>query len=166
MPERKVVGFQYTIEVLDKFGEVKSSETVHNLMPTAALNYILGAAFNGVSPFTNWYMGLYGANRAPIASDTMTTLMADCAEDVSYSETTRPQVVFAAAADGTITNAANSNTFSFTSNATVRGIFITTSPTKGSNTGLLISAVLQSTAKTPEAGETIRAEGGFTFASV
>lgn len=161
------VGFIYTVELYDKFGNLKSTETVENLIPTVMLNYFLDTAFKGGSAFSTWYLSLYTANRTPVAADTMTTLMADCVEDTVYTVTggARKTIAFASVADAELT-VSSENTFEFASASTIRGAFITTNPTRGNNSGLLGSAVLFQTAKTPAAGETLRVPLGFSFTSV
>ena len=165
--ELSKVGFSYTVELIGRDGKVKSAETVHNLIPTAALNYLLDTSFRGGSAFSTWYLSLYTANRTPVAADTMATLMADCSEDTVYTTTgnARQTITFSAAADGELL-VPSANVFEFASAATIRGGFISSSGTRGSTAGLLMSAVLFSVPKTPAAGESLRVPVGFSFYSV
>jgi len=54
--EIQKVGFVYTVERLGPDGEVLSVQTVHNIMPTVELNYMLSAAFTGGAQYSTWYL--------------------------------------------------------------------------------------------------------------
>ena len=160
-------GFIYAIEHIGVDRQVKSVETVHNIVPNLGVDYIIGAAFTGAGQYTNWYIGLYGATRTPVVADTMTTLLADCVEDTVYTTTggARPLITFPAVADGVLTTAVSPNILAFPSASTVRGAFITTNITRGNNAGLLISAVLFPSPKVMAAGEYLRVPVGFALVS-
>ena len=159
-------GFVYSIEHLDKDGAIKSVELVENIIPTVGLDYLLGAAFKGTSQFTAWYLGLFGAAHTPIAGDTMTTLLSDCAEIVSYTGTTRQDITFPAVSVGALVTTATPNVFAFASGATVRGAFITSNPTWSNTSGLLVSEILFLSPKVLAAGESLRVPLGFSLVSV
>ena len=140
--EIQKVGFVYTIERLGPDGKFLPSQVVHNIMPTVELNYILAAAFTGGSQYSTWYLGLYGNNYQPIATDTMITFMAACGEIKSYTGTARQSITFPAVANATLTTLASPNIFEFATGTTVRGAFISSSPTWDGTTGVFCSGVL------------------------
>jgi hypothetical protein len=164
--EQCALGFVYTIEHIGVDGKIKSVERVHNLVPTGGLNYILGAALKGESQFATWYLGLYDNNYSPVAGDTMASLIAACGENQDYTGTARKTLVFPAIANGGVDTLSAPNTFAFTSSETIRGGFISSGPTWGGTTGLLVSAVLFPSPKIVAAGESLRVPVGFSFVSV
>jgi hypothetical protein len=155
-------GFVFTIDYPDEDGRIVQVK-LPNLMPTAAINYMIAAAFTGGSAYATFYLGLYGNARVPLATDTMTTFMADCGEIVNYTGTARPAIVFPPVANGTLSTAAAPNSFTFAADYTVRGVFITTSPTWNGTSGLLVSARLLPSPKTGTADEPLTAPVGFSF---
>ena len=158
------IGFTYHVEHLGRDGSVLAVERVHNIIPTVGLNYFLSTALAGGSAFTSWYLGLFEAQRTPLAGDTMTSLLADCDEVISYTQTTgRQAVTFGSVSGGSIDTTASPNVFVFPTGATVRGAFITTTPGLGGTTGLLLSAGLFNVTKTLDAGESLRVPAGFDF---
>src|SRR6056297_1002619 len=117
MIEENKIGFIYTIEHVGVDGKVKSTEQVHNIIPTVGVNYILSSAIAAGSQFASWYIGLYTANRTPLATDTMTTLLADCAETALYESATRPEATFSEVTNGAVTTIASPTIFTFTASA-------------------------------------------------
>ena len=160
-------GFVYTVEHIGVDGKIKSVEKVHNLMPTVALDYILNASFKGGSQYSTFYLSVFTANYTPQASDTMTTFIASCSEDTTYttSGTNRLTLTLPAVVGSAITTSASPNEFAYTGAATIRGGFITTGLTRGATAGLLVSAVLFSSAKVLAAGESLRVPIGFALVS-
>lgn len=159
-------GFIYTPAHLDRDGNVLSVEEAPNIIPTVGLNYLLGAAFTGVSPFTTWYLGLFDNEWTPVAADTMTTLVGNAGENVAYTGTTRQTIVFPAVSAGALSTLADPNVFEFTSSETIRGAFISSGPTWNNTTGLLISAVIFPSPKVISSGESLRVPVGFGLVSV
>lgn len=169
MNERFKLGFTYTFEHYGVDGKLKSSETVLNLMPDEMVAYFLNAGLKGGSQYTSFYIGVYEANRTPVAADTMTTLLADCTESTSYTVTggNRQLLVLPAPSAGVISTAADPNILVFTAPCTIRGGFVTTGITRGATAGMLCSAVKLSAAKTiTEAGESLKVPVGFGFVAV
>ena len=166
MNEERKIGFVYTIEHIGVDGKVKSVEEVRNLIPTEGLNYILSASLKAASQFPNWYVGLYTANRTPVAGDSMTTFIADCVESAEYGETSRPIAVFPDVASGALTTSADPTIFTFATGATITGGFLTSGVTINSNAGLLISAVKFSSPKVIAAGELLRVPVGIALATI
>lgn len=159
------LGFVYTVECIDKDGNVKWTEEVHNIIPTEGQNYFINASMANAVRYASWYVGIYNNNYAPVASDTMATLAVSGSENVSYSEATRPAFTLNAVANGLVTNYDNPAEFTFTADSTVRGGFITSSSVKGGTTGLLLSAALFSSPRSVLTGEGLRVKAGMQLTS-
>lgn len=160
------IGFVYTLEHIGADGKVLSSELIDNIIPIVGLDYMIGSAFKGTSQFTAFYLGVFGTNYAPAATDTMTTLIASCGELSSYGKAARDTITFPAISSSTITTVASPNEFTFAAGETIRGAFISSSPTLNGTAGLLVSAVLFPSPKVLSAGDTLRVPVGFSLASV
>lgn len=158
-------GFTYTIECVDKHGNVKWTEEIHNIIPTEAQNYFITAALNGGTRYTTWYVGVYENNYAPTVSDTMATFAASAAEITVYDESARPVFTPGSVASGLVTNYDAPAEFTFNAAKTVRGGFIASSSTKGGTTGLLLSAALFSSSRSVLDEEGLRVKAGLQLAS-
>lgn len=118
----------------------------HNLVPTEGLNHVLDVVLHGVTPVATWYIALYAGAVDPSASWTAANVTANSTEITSgaegYSESTRVAYNEAAAAAGSITNAANKAQFTIVTATTlnVNGIFLASASAKGATTGALFSA--------------------------
>lgn len=165
MIEKTKGGFTYTLECIGVDGKTKWKDTFHNLLPDVGRDYIMGAAMNGSSQFTTWYIGLYENARTPVTGDTMVTLLADAGETTDYGAT-RLTLTPDSLSGGVWSNAGSPAQATFTASATIRGGFITSGSTVGSTTGLLLSAALASTAKTVAAGEILRVTAGWSLTSI
>jgi len=158
-------GWVYQVEHVARDGSVKSVETVKNLMPTNARNYVLNASFKGGTQYATLYLGLYDNNRTPVAGDTMVEVAAEYGENVDYTGSERATISLPAVANGATNTLSSPNEFNFTTSESIRGAFISSSPTWSGSTGVLISAVLFSSPKTVGNGETLRVPVGFALLS-
>lgn len=159
------LGFVYVYECIGVDGEVKWVAREENLIPDVGRDYVLNAALNGGAQFSTWYIGLYEANRTPIVSDTMVTLMADCQEIVSY---TSPGNLRLALTDDPLSGGVWSNLgtkaeFAFTAAKDVYGGFVCSNAAQGSSAGLLLSAVKNGSPKPVENGEILRVTAGLSL---
>lgn len=155
------VGFRYTLEHIATDGSIISTEVVDNLIPDEGRDYMLAAAMLAGSQFPTWYLGLYTEERIPVVGDDMASLLGDAVESVTYDGSVRLPLVTDALNDGLFSNASTPAEFDYLVSAeTVRGGFITSSPTRGTTTGLLLSAVLFPSPKILEAGATLRVTAG------
>jgi hypothetical protein len=126
-------------------------------------DYLIAAGQNGGTAITTWYIGVYTNAHVPVATDTMTTLLADAGEITTYTGGTRKALAPDAVVNGVWSNAAASLMFEFPAGATIRGVFITSNPVIGSTTGTLMSADLLSSPKVPTAGESVKITAGMTL---
>lgn len=151
---KKKVGFSYRVEVLGADGLVKDTSIAHNLLPMEAVNYLFSTGFSGGTPNTGWYGGLFKTPYEPQDGDTMQRVIDTALEFTQYESATRPRIEFAPAANGKVIGAPVLVTF--TAPGTVYGGFLTTSPVKGSASGLLGSIALFSAPKQLGVGDALR----------
>lgn len=127
-------------EYQDKYGTEK------NLLTTEGLNHLLMVALSDTAKLNDFYLALYANNYTPTSALTAANFAATAGEIVSptegYSESTRPQWNPEPAAGGAIDNYANKAAFNIvtTSEVTIRGAALLSDWTKGSTSGVLISA--------------------------
>lgn len=159
-------GFTYTVEHLSADGEVKHSETFHNLMPYQGLNHLLDVGLRGGAQNSQWYIGIYEASYAPEAGDVAASFAATAGEITAYNGATRQQLYLAAPVNGAADNTALRAEFAMTSAKTVRGAFIVSSPTKGGTDGVLVSAAQFPSPKPVQQGDVLRLTAGFNFISI
>ena len=135
---------KFTVQCLDKDGNLKWELESKNLVVNVGLQYMAGAALTGTSPITTWYIGLYGAgaSNAPAAGNTMAS-HGTWTEETGYSNANRPTATFVAATNANpsvVTNSASPAAFNINATATIGGAFLTSDNTKGGFTGTLFSA--------------------------
>lgn len=159
------LGFVYTVEAFDAAGNHLGTDTVHNLVPSEGVDKFLDILFNAATQLS-WFIGIYGNNYAPLASNTAANFPALAGELTAYESLTRPAFDPGAAAAGVVTNALAKAEFVMTSDAIVRGGFISSSSVKGGTTGTLASAVLFPTARQPGVGGTLRVTAGFQITPI
>ena len=167
MDEEYKVGFVYTPTHIGEDGQIISQQEIHNLMPAEMITYMLNAALRSGAQYGTYYLSLFENNYTPLPGDTMATFMAACGENVTYTTTgtNRLTLTLPAPVGGSITTSASPNSFDFTGAATIRGAFITTGLTRGSNTGLLVSAALFASPFTLANLGSLRVPVGFALVS-
>ena len=160
-----MLGFVYRYECIDKDGNVKWTMREENLIPDVGRDYFLNAGLNGGTQYSTWYIGLYEANRTPVSADTMTSLIADCQESTSYTTTGNARLTLNddALSAGVWSNVGSPAEFTFTASKTIYGGFVSSNATRSSTSGLLLSAVKNSSPKTIETGEILRVTAGLSL---
>lgn len=130
------------------------------------IHYVLEVAFrDGTAPdpvqISAWFAGLIdNASFTGVANgDTMASHAGWIETHTTYSEATRIADAFTAAATRRITT---SFSFTMTTTITVRGIFITSSSTKGGTTGTLFSTALFASPPTLVSGNVLTANYSLT----
>lgn len=158
------MGFTYVVREFSPSGDLVSQTEHINLIPVEGLNYIVETALKNGTPVPAVYVGLFSGDYTPTALDTMATFPAAATESTAYSSTTRPVVTLGSVSNGAVDNTAAVNTFTGTTDGTlIRGGFVSSSPTKGGTSGVLLSAVRFSTPKALDSGG--RLEVSVVFAS-
>ena len=160
------IGFEYTIEVINKEGEVTDREVVHNLMPIEGMNHLLAVLLLGASQNASWHIGLYDTPYTPVAGDVAATFPTLAGEATGYANSQRMLFEGASPVGGTLDNAANPAEFEFTAENEIHGGFISSSAAKGSTSGVLLSAVRFTTPKSVEPTSILRVTAGFALVSM
>ena len=102
---------------------------------------------------TAWYLSLHDGATGETGANEVDT------------GTERGTITLPTVAAGATNTIASPNEFDFTSTQSVRGAFISSSPTWSGSTGLLVSAVLFPSPKALVSGETLRVPCGFAVVS-
>lgn len=115
------VGSIYAFECYDRDGNLKWTETVHNLVTDAGLDDLLSKYFKGSSYTAAFYAGLKSTG-TPSAADTL-------ASHVSWTEITgytgnRQTLVLGSVTGQSVDNLASKAVFPITADATIAGAFV------------------------------------------
>lgn len=165
-----IPGFKYLVEVLDAEGRVQESSIEENIIPLEGMRRIAGLLTGdvGYTPTDEWFIGLIGAAITVDEDTTSTIVTANGTENTSYTESTREAWVFAYDDEYTIETADTDSRaeFNFVNAATIRGAFLTTASAKTPTTSeTLLSVVNFSTARSIDAGGTLRISAGIVLAT-
>jgi len=141
--ERVAAGGVFTVECRDSSGNLKWTDSFHNLVVNQGLQDMNSKYFSGSGYTAAWYLGLVtgpGSGTTFAASDTLAS-HAGWTENTNYSGT-RKAVTFGTATTAdpsVITNSASPSVFTMTANGqTIAGAFLC-SVTSGTS-GVLFSA--------------------------
>lgn len=126
----------YEIECFDSKGNLKWTDTFHNLVVTEGLNDSLNKHFKASSYTAAWYVGLTNSSPTFAAGDTMAS-HSGWTENTNYSESNRPTLTLGTVSSGSVDNSANKAVFSINASATIGGAFIVSNNTKNGTTGTL-----------------------------
>ncbi len=159
------VGVNYLVEVI-RNGRVIDTEVVHNLVPTEGLNHFLNVEFKGTTQVLSWYLAIFEGNYTPTAADTAAALPAAATECTAYDEATREAFVAGTVAGGIVDNTASRAEFTMNATKTIYGAFMTSAPAKGATTGVVVSSVRFSAAKSLVATDVLRVTAGVTMTSL
>lgn len=164
---KATMGFIYTVKEFDPSGSLVSVTEHHNLIPIEGLNHIIEVALKNGTPFANLYVGLYEGDYTPTPADTMAAFPTAATELTAYTSTTRPALVLGSVASGQVSNTGTEVEFVGNTNGKqARGGFVCASPTKGSTTGPLLSAVKFPSPKALDSGGKLEVTVVFAAASV
>lgn len=162
---KRRIGLIYRVEHLGRDGRVLSVETVRNIMPDEALDYVLDSALRGGTAYSAWFLGLFGADRTPVATDTAESFLLDAGEVDTYAGDGRQRLPFADAGPGAMSTMSAPNVFDFADETTVRGAFVAPASAFGATAGPLLSAALFNAPKIIGAGESLRVPVGIFLTS-
>jgi len=138
-------------------GILVASGIAYNGITATALNGLLDREFRAASQITSWFVGLItstGFTKLDDANDTMAS-HAGWTELTAYSEANRVQWSPDAAANQFLCNGAAME-FTITTLSTVKGMFVTSSNTKGGTTGTLWATALLADPQTMPVGEILK----------
>lgn len=140
-------------------------EIVNNIIPAEGIALLSDALFHGGGLPAAWYMGLYENNYTPTGTVTAATINALATESVAYDEATRPLFVGVTQSIGVVNNAASPAVFTFNATKNIYGGFLSSSPTKASPSGVLLSVVKFATLKAADSSLRLEVEGGLSLVS-
>lgn len=162
------IGFVYVMECVGKDGRVKWRAREENLIPNQGRDYILTSSLLSGAQLPSWYIGLYETAYAPVASETLLTLLANVTESTDYTSlgSLRLELTPSALSNGVFSNIDSPAEFEFTAAKTVHGGFIASSSGQGATAGTLLSVVANSSPKPVEAGEILRVTAGLSLTTV
>lgn len=158
-----VGGFRYRFRLLNADDSVADDFEADNLVPQDGLSFLLLAPFGDSAPISAFYCGLWRANVIPSSALKATDIPANLQEFVGYSEATRPLWERAHDGVGTLDNANAVAEFNFTADATLYGSLLVSDPTKGGNSGLLLSCVRFPSPRPVVAGQKGQLIAGITY---
>jgi hypothetical protein len=158
------VGGRFLGQILRK-GKVIDEFECPNLVTNEGLNHILNVAFNGATPVSPWYLGIFEGNYTPVAGVTAATITAASTECTAYVAATRQEYVEVASTAQTITNAASRASFVFNATKTIYGAFLASNSAKSATTGTLFAAARFGSAKAVTTDDELLLTYAFTAAS-
>lgn len=161
----EVKGFQWDLEILSEQGEVTHKESQHNLIPTQGMDFLVRSPFGDTAPISTFYLGLFRGNYIPTPATSAVDIPTNMNEFVEYSEAERPLWERSFAAPSSMDNAASKASFTITQDRTIYGAFLVSDPTKGGNSGLVLSCVRFASPQTVTAGQVVNLSGGLTYIS-
>lgn len=156
-------GFRYRFRLLNADDSVAADFEANNLVPQDGLSFLLLAPFGDSAPISTFYCGLWRANVIPSSALKATDIPSNLQEFVGYSEATRPLWERAHDGVGTLDNADAVAEFNFTADATLYGSILVSDPTKGGNSGLLLSCVRFPSPRPVVAGQKGQLIAGITY---
>lgn len=129
--------------IVKKDGTEIEVPMVENGVVDVGFNHLLGVAFRAQSQIANWYIGLIESEglSLPVLADGDTMASHAWTEVTTYSEANRQQWTPTVVDDQTINNS-SAVEFTFNAASAIRGIFISSSNTKGGTAGTLWSTAL------------------------
>lgn len=128
-----------------------------NLITIEGANYLLGVALGAATQYSKFYIAPFSGNVSITDTLTAATFTSTTTEVTAYSEGTRVEFVESAPANRAVANTANPAVFTSSSdNLTIWGFGLLSTATKSATTGVLLSAMKYSTARTlPVTGDTL-----------
>jgi hypothetical protein len=166
VPDHKLLmGGSFHAELI-RANEIIDEWDFDNTVVNEGLNSALNVVFNGASPITSWYVGLFQGNYTPVPSDTAATIAANSTESSAYAAGVRQPFVTVTSTAQLITNSASKASFTFSSGATIYGAFLASTATINGVSGVLMSAARFSTSRVVASGDELLLTYSFSAASV
>lgn len=153
--------------VLIREGKVIDEWEDNNVVTNEGINSILNVYFGGATQITAWYLGLFGGNYTPVATDTAATFSTSASESTIYTASTRQAWVAPSggASGQSTTNTASRAAFTFNAAGTIYGAFLQSSAVISGLTGVLVSAAQFSSPKTVAVNDQLLLSYTFSGAS-
>ena len=129
----------FEIECFDKFGNLKWTDYVFNMVVNEGLDDILDKYYNGSSYTAAHYIGLTDGSPTFASDDTIGGTHSGWTEVTAYTETNRPDFTPGVISSQSLDNSSNKASFTINSNSTtIGGAFLVTDNTKGGTAGTLV----------------------------
>ena len=128
----------YTVECIDKDGNIKWVEDFDNIVVTAGKDKLLDATFKTGLTTPLWYVGLKDTG-TPVVGDIMSS-HASWATIAPYSNGTDPAFTPGTISAGSVNNSASKAVFSINATDDVYGAFLKDNNSKSGTTGTLYGA--------------------------
>jgi len=158
-------GFVYHGEVIAPSGAVLARHVDYNLIPKVGRAHLAGVIRGTGSPISSWYAFLFAGNFSPTDDTTAADLPSNAGEFTGYQEATRPLWQNAFDGNANIDNLASKFAFTFPTDKRIYGAGLVSVPTKGANTGVLLSIARFTSPRDIPAGSTYTLGVGLTLIS-
>lgn len=158
------LGGVFKIKCFDKSGSLRWEDKSSNIVVTQGLAHVLDAVYTlgGVTPHTNYYIGLTDGSPTTAAGDTLAS-HSGWIEVTGYTEGARQEYV-EARTGLTVDNSASKAVFSINATETVGGAFIC-SVNSGTSGDLLAVSAFTNGDKAVTSGDTIEVQYDFSVSS-
>lgn len=132
------IGGKFFAEAINPDGSVAWREELKNGITNVGLNNLLDVHLGATAKNAAWYIGLIDSTgySSLAAADTMSSHAGWSEHTSGYSQSNRPTWSPGSSSGQSVTNASTVD-FTITSSITIKGMFLTTSNTKGGTTGTL-----------------------------
>lgn len=108
------------------------------MITTEGATYLAGAGVKGTTPVTQWYVFPIKGNYTPTPADVAATFPTLAQESTAYEGSTRAAITFGTVTAGAVDNSAAPTTLTATADETWYGVGVSSVPTKGALTGVLL----------------------------
>lgn len=159
-------GMKWQVEHWKNGNLVETTPITANLTPQEMLALNAAVIFEGAAMPSAWYVGIYETDYTPSAAVSAATINALATECTAYAETTREPFVDASTGIGAASNEASPAEFTMNATKNIYGGFLSSQPTKGSPSGVLLSVVKFPTVKNVDATSILRVKAFFASFSV
>ena len=137
------------------------------MVTNQGINHMLDVTLHGAAQITTWYIVPFTGNYTPTVADDAASFHGAAGEATTqYAEGSRPTFVEGAASGQVIGNTASEGVITATGAVTIYGFGLSSSPLKGSASGILLAAARFPTPKTLETGEQLKLTAELTGVNV
>lgn len=159
-------GLKWQVEHWKQGILVETIPITSNLTPQEMLALNAAVLFDGAPMPSAWYVGIYETDYTPTSTVTAATINALATECTAYAEATREPFVHASTGVGAVSNEASPAEFTMSATKNIYGGFLSSQPTKGSTSGVLLSVVKFPTVKNVDSTSILRVKAFFASFSV
>lgn len=158
-------GFVYHGQIVAPSGEILAQHTDYNLIPKVGRAHLAGMIRGTTPPIGAWYAFLFAGDFSPTSNTTAADIPANAGEYVGYREATRPVWQSTFDGDSNLDNLDSKFVFTFPTDKRIYGAGLVSVPTKGANTGVLLSITRFASPRDVPAGSQYTLGVGLTLVS-